>query len=271
MRFLNSIAEKFEQQDDVETSNCDENGHVWPTNRIFGEICVKFLRDTCYGTYCEFPHELPDTLIVDARLKSASRNEIENAQNQILLQHEILMNEYFASFCKFYGREWQMHRESLRRLIAELSQRPAAVSYMKEIFGGFLISGMEYSTCVDQLLLEFNDSLNTEERFELIWELMIDPQNENLFEQLKEFKHLLLGNALVAANAINRILQHQINGELEILRDLTINIVKSTTVTTFHKLDPMLLKQYIQLLRSLNMTDGKVIQNKAKQFGLALD
>lgn len=270
MQFLNSIAENF-QQDDVETSNCDENGQVWPTNRIFGEICVKFFRDTCYGTYCEYPHELPDKLIVEARLKSASRNEIEDAQNRILLQHEILMNEYFASFCKFYGREWQMHRESLRRLIPVLSQRTAAVTYMKEIFGGFLISGMEYSTCVDQLLLEFNDLLNTEERFELIWELMIDPRNDRIDEQIKEFKNLLLGDALVAANAINQILRHQINGELECLRDVTINIVKSTMVTTFQKLDPMLLKQYIQLLRSLNMTDGKVIQNKAKQFGLTLD
>lgn len=270
MEFLESLAEKLDQHDDVETSNCDENGHVWPTNRIFGEICVKFLRDACYGTYCEFPHELPDKLIVEARLKSASRHEIDDAQNRILLQHEILMNEYFASFCKFYGREWQMHRESLRRLIGELSQRPAAVSYMKEIFGGFLISGMEYSTCIDQLLLEFNDSLNTEERFELIWELMIDPQNDRIDEHLKEFKHLLLGNALVAASAINKILQHQINGDLESLRDVTINIVKSTTVTTFHKLDPILLKKYIQLLRSLNIADGKFIQNKAIQI-LALD
>ncbi|XP_055313924.1 uncharacterized protein LOC129575081 [Sitodiplosis mosellana] len=271
MRFLNNIAEQLDQTEDVESANCDANGEAWPSNRIFGEICLKYLRDACYGTYCDFPHELPETQIVEGRLRSASRREIEEVQNEILLQHEVLMEKFFALFCKFYGREWQTHRESLRRLISVVSTRPAAPSYMKEILGGFLISGMEYSTCIDQLLLELDDSLNSEERFEIVWELMIDPQNDRLNDQIDEFKHLLLSDALVAASAINRILEHQINGDLASLRDATNNIVKGTSVATFRKLDPALLKQYIQMLRSLNSTHGKFIQNKAKQFGVILD
>lgn len=268
---MNRIAEQLEQPADDEVANCDEKGQLWPSNCIFGDICLKYLRDSCYGTYCDFPHELPETLTVETRLRSASRHEIEKVQNEILLQHDMLMDAFFAQFCKFYGREWQTHRESLRRLISVLSIRPAASSYMKEIFGGFLISGMDYSTCIDQLLLELDDSLNAQERFEILWELMIDPLNVRLDEQLKEFKHLLLGNALVASSAINRILEHQINGDLESLRDLTISIVQSTSLITFRKLDSTLLKQYIQLLRSLNMNAGKIIQNKAKQFDVILD
>lgn len=271
MRFLNGIAEQLEQSDDEVVANCDENGEIWPSNRIFGDICLKYLRDTCYGTFCDFSHELPVQQTVEARLRSASRHEIEEVQNEILLKHDVLMDEYFPLFCKFYGRQWQTHRESLRRLISVLSTRPAAALYMKEIFGGFLISGMEYSTCVDQLLNEFDDSLNSEERFELIWELMIDPRNDQIDEQLKEFKHLWRSDAIIAATALNRMLEHQINGDLESLRDTTVALVKSTTVATFRKLDATLLKQYIQLLRTLNLNDGKLIQNRAKQFGVVID
>lgn len=267
---MSHIADQLEKPADAEVVNCDENGKLWPSNRIFGEICLKYLCDSCFGTYCNFPHGLPETQAVETRLRSASRREIEKVQNEILLQHDMLMDAFFALFCQFYGREWQTHRESLRRLISVLSIRPGASSYMKEILDGFLLSGMDYSTCIDQLIMELDDSLNAQERFEIVWELMIDPRNDRLDEQLTDFKHLLLGNALVASSAINRILEHQINGDLEGLRDLTNSIVQGTSLITFRKLDPSLLKQYIQLLCSLNLTAGKIIQNKAKQFGVIL-
>lgn len=304
MRFLNGIRDHLDRTDNLDggSKNCDENGDFWPSIKIFENVCLKYIRNECYGPYCDFSHELPAFDCVEKLLKTASPKEIQEAQNQLLLRYDILLTEYFEVFCKFYGR--QVDRESLRRLISVISQKPLASSYLKEILDGFLISGMQYSTCVQQLLIETDDVLNSTEQFELMWELIIDVRNDKIDEQLTEFEKLLISNALVSASAINKILELQINGDADgmnasffeyffsistkilfnhfhatffflvcslAIRDMTINIVKKTHLVTFLKIDQTLLKQYIWHVRPLDMIASKTIEQRAKQNGMTWD
>lgn len=273
MRFLFEISKNLDQSKDEEVNlNCSSNGELWPSQRIFGEICLKYLRNECFDTICHFAHELPTAEIVKNRLSVASRQDIEVTQNQILLRHDNLLNEYLPVFCTHYGRDWQIHRESLRQLIPLLSLKTSAQTYLKEILNGFLISGVPYTVCVQILLLEMDDSLNSDEQFAIMWEIIIDERNESVDAQLKDFEHTILyGDEFVSSNAINRILQLQTNGDLECIREQAITFIKKSKVTTFHKIDKNLLKQYIWHVRSFNLKASNEIQQKAKQFGVNLE
>lgn len=273
LRFLNGIAEQLDRKKNDEIArNCDENGHVWPSIRIFGNICLKHLRDECYGTYCEFTHNLPTIDLVERALKIASREEIKEAQEHLLLRHDVLMTKFFATFCKHYGREWHIHRESLRLLISVISCHATTPEiYLEEILNGLKISGMPYSTCVEQLIIEINETLNHEEQLELLWQLIVDARNEKADEQLKEFEHVLLGDAVISVTAINKIIEFQLNNEMECLRDVAINLVKKTSVTTFRKIDATLLKRYIWHVGTFDSAASRAIQQRAKQFDVILD
>lgn len=251
------------------TANRRKNGEVWPENQIFGDICVNYLHGICYSTYCGFPHQLPTKEHVESQLKLVTCNEIEAAQNDILLRHDNLLTEFSAVFCTFYGR--QRHRESLRELIPILSKKPMATIFMQDILNGFLISGMKYSTCVNLLLIEIDSSLNTEERFEIMWPLIIDAQNDKADLHLKEFEEVLNSDSLIAAEAINKMIELQMNGDLESLRDIVIKCVKKAYVTTFQKIDPKLLKAYIRHVRSFDPAAAKAIEQKSNQFGVVLE
>lgn len=273
LQFLYGIKEMLDQSGDATTcsANRRENGEIWPENRIFGVICAKYLHSTCYSTYCEFPHQLPTKEYVENQLQLATADEIETVQNKILLRHDNLLTEFSAVFCTFYGRQWQTHRESLRLLISILSEKPMASNLMKDILNGFLMSGMKYSTCVNQLLIEINDSLNVEEKFEIMWQLIIDPKNDQADHHLKEFEEIFNSDSLVAAKAINKMIELQINDELESLRDTVIKFVKKSYVAIFHKIDSKLLETYTRHVGRFDAAAAKAIEQKAKQFGIVLE
>lgn len=253
------------------SGNCDENGHIWAANRIFNNVCLKFLRDDCYNPYCDYAHTLPTNETVASRLATATRREIDEAQNHILLRHDMLMTNYFAVFCKFYGRKWQMHRENLRLLISVLSIRPLAAVYMRDILDGFLISDMKYSTCVNQLLLEIDESLDITEKFNIMWDLIIDLRNESAHEHLKMFEPVLLSDAVMNANAITKLIEFQIKDGLEGLRDFAVNLVKRCPLVTFRKINEKTLKDYIWHVRWFDLSASRAIQQRAAQFGIELE
>lgn len=239
-----------------------------PPNRIFGDICPKFLIDECYNTSCELAHSLPEQDVIEQRLKMASFREIIEAQDQFLLEYDPLLGEYFTIFCDYYGQNWKYHRETLRLLIGEISQRTSPTPYLKEIVNSFVSSGIEYSTCVELLLLEFHESLTTEMRFDIIWDIMIDTKNEKVAEQLDEFESILHGDEVDVAMVINKILRHQINDQLMSLQERAISLLKKCTVTAFRKIDQSLLKNYIWHMKGINSAASKAIQQRATQFGM---
>lgn len=269
LRLLTEIQQALERasDDNQQSANRYEDGDVWPENCIFGEICAKFLDGQCYRTYCDFSHNFPSKNEVELHLKLATRDQIEQVQNKILLRHDNLLMEYLSVFCTFFGRKWLKHRESLRLLVSELSKKIDAPILIKEIFNGFLISGMKYGTCVNQLLNEIDDSLNEEEQFEIMWQLIIDPSNEQIQRHLKEFDEILKSDALVATDAINKLMTLQINDDLEELRATVIDIVKKTSVITFLKIDSKLLRTYIKCVQNYDSAAAKAIQQKAAHFG----
>lgn len=253
------------------SANCDNDGKVWPSIRIFDDVCLKSLNDECYTIQCKFRHNLPMSEMVASRLTSATRLEINEAQNQLLLRYEPLMSAFFEVFCTHYGREWQIYRENLRQMIYPISRKSRAAVYMKHILNGFLISDMKYCTCVKQLLIEIDESLDMEHRFNIMWELIIDSRNDKINEHLKEFEEVFYSDAMVSAGAMKKILNYQIfYDELLDLRDFTINLVKKCRITTFRQIDASLLKKYIDHVRLFDKKASSAIQQRAEQFGLVL-
>lgn len=269
MAFLYEIQKELDQSANGLSANCDSDGKVWQSIRIFDDVCLKYLRDECYNTYCDYKHTLPPPKTVESRLDNASRREINEAQNHILLRYDMLMSEFFTVFCTHYGRKWQMHRENLRQMILVLSKKPKAADYMFNILNGFHISGMKYSTCVDQLLLEMDGSL--EDQFSILWQLIIDPRNDKINEHLKAFETVLLSDAIIIADAINKILNYQTSDELADLRDYAVNLVKKCRITIFRRIDLTLLESYISYVKSFDQKASQAIQQRAAQFGLFLD
>lgn len=251
------------------SDNCDIDGKVWSSIQIFDDVCLKSLNDECYTIQCKFPHNLPTSEMVASRLTRATRHEINEAQNQLLLRYETLMSEFFEVFCLHYGREWQKYRENLRQMIQPISQKSKANVYMKHILNGFLISGMNFSTCVKQLLVEIDESLDMELRFNIMWELIIDSRNDKIHEHLKEFEAVFYGDAVVSAVAINKILTHQVfHDKLLELRDYAINLVKKCRITTFRQIDASLLKKFIDHVRLFDKNASNAIQQRADHFGM---
>lgn len=253
MRFLNDI--KL-QLDEIPNES----------NMVFGEICLKFLSNSCYSTSCEFAHSLPDPDVIAQRLTVMTYIEVEKIQNQFLLQYDMLLAKYFTTFCEHYGREWQYHRDTLRLLIGVMSQRPAPVPYLKDILNGLLASDVEYDVCVELMLIEFKEDLPIEEKFNMIWEIMIDSRNDKVVEQLKDFEGVLYSDELVAATVINRLMELQNNDEMFCLQDFTIKVLKKCAVTTFRRIDSDLMTKYIWYIKKFNLNASKCIQQRAIQF-----
>lgn len=273
LRFLSNFKAELDQTEGNSSlaENCDENNRTWPSNRIFDNICLKSLIDQCYNPYCDYSHTFPSPETVESRLKTASWREIDELQNNLLLRYEALMSRYFTVFCTHCGREWEMHRENLRLMISLLSTKPSATAYLKDIVHGFLISGIKYSTCVNQLFLEIDESLDIEGQFNILWPIIIDTRNDKVNDHLKTFESVLYGDALVNTDAINKILMHQINDEMLDVRELAVNLVKKCRLATFQRINPVLLQKYVWHVRVFDFNTSRAIQQRAGQFGLTLD
>lgn len=273
LQFLYGLKDELDQTVDENgtTANSDENGNIWPSIRIVGNVCMKFLIDICFNPYCEHRHELPSVETVQGQLNGASTREISEFQNHILLRYDKLMVAFFETFCMHCGRKWQYHRENLRTMIKPLSTRPLAAAYMKQIVKGFLTSGMKFSTCVNQLMLEIDASLTMDDQFNILWALIIDPRNDKTVDHLNMYEPVFMGDALGIVDAINKLVQYQIMGEMDDLREFTVNLVKKCCIHTFRCLDSQLLKSFIACVRLFDMNASAAIEKKANQFNFIAD
>lgn len=268
LRFLYGLKEELDQtaNENGIRGNCDENGEIWPSIWIFGNVCMKFLTDICFNPYCEHSHELPSIETVQSHLNTASSREIWELHRHILLRYDKLMVDFFETFCSFCGRKWQYHRENLRTMIEPLSTRPSAAAYMKHIVNGFLISDMRYSTCVNLLMLQIDSSLNMDDRFNILWGCIIDPRNDKIDEHLKSYEIVFMGNAIGIVDAMNKLMKYHIVGGLDQLREFTVNLVKKCRIDTFRRLDSKLLKGFIEYVRSFDLNSKTTIEKRAIQF-----
>lgn len=274
LRFLYGLKEELDQSANQNglMENCDENGKIWPSVRILDNVCLKFLTGACLNPYCEYRHELPSIELFQRQLNGASStSEILEFQNHILLRYDVLMATFFKTFCLHCGRKWQCHRENLRTMIGPLSTRPLAATYMNDIVNGFLVSGMKYSTCVNQLMFEYDLSLNMDDQFNILWALIIDPRNDKITDHLKMYEIVFSGDALPIVDAINGLLEYQIRGEMEELREFTVTLVKKCRIATFRRIDTKLLQNYITHVRLFDLNASKMIEQKATKFNFMAD
>lgn len=262
--FLEGLRDELGQKGS--TKNCDENGKCWPSIRIFQNVCLKYLLNECLNPYCEFRHDLPTEEMVQNHLNNASKREILEVQNHIILHYDKLMLRFFRTFCMHYGRKWKNYRENLRTIIEPLSTKPMAATYLKDVVDGFLTSGMPFTTCVRQLMLQIDLSLNMDDQFNILWDLIIDARNENIAEQLKHFEPVFSGDAVGVVDAMNKLLQFQVSGELNDLRKFTIDLVQKCRIETFQRINSNVLENFITHMRLVDPNAVKCIEQKASRI-----
>lgn len=272
MRFLYGLKEELDQSANELLENCDENGRFWPSIRILDNLCLKILTNNCLNPYCEYRHELPSIEMFERNLNgTSSTREILEFQNNILLRHDMLMAAFFQAFCMFCGRKWQWHRENLRAMIWPLSTRPMASAHMADIVNGFHTSGIKYSTCVNILMLEYDETLNMDDQFNIFWTVIVDPRNDQIVQHLEKYEPVFMGGSFAIVDAINKLLGYQIMGEMDDLRAFIVNLVKKCRIATFRRIDSKQLKNYIAHIRLFDLNASKIIEQKAAQFNFLAD
>lgn len=252
--------------------NCDENGKSWQSIHLFGNVCLKSLRNQCNGSEmsCHFEHRLPVREMLLRNLDLARRQEIEEAHKNLLTKYDKLLCTYFPEFCQFYGRK--NYREYLR-----LSIRPLSIlnsiniatrsQLMREILNGFLITGMKYGTSVQIIINALDESLNSDDKFQLVCDILLDKRNTALKSQLQPFANIIVKdfNGLHVA-AVDKLLQIQIDDETLDVRELTVNILKGCTLPTFRAIDDRVLTEYIWYLTARGEASSKSVSMRAKQL-----
>lgn len=115
-------------------------------------------------------------------------------------------------------------------------------------------------------MLEIDSTLNVDDRFNILWAVIIDPRNDKILDHLKLYEPVFAGNALGIVGAINKLIECLVKGELDDVRDFTVNLVKKCRIDTFRYLDSQLLKDLIEYVRSFDPNSKTAIEQKAKQF-----
>lgn len=248
--------------------NTDEHGKSWRSaEKVFNNICLKHLHNKCNELSCRFNHNLPETAIVTRNLHRADETNVEEA-HQLLMLYDKLLLKYWPTFCSFYGRV--IWRENLRLSIGPLSlMEGLCIEYnlLSHVLDGFMKTGMNYALCVEQIMLELDESLGKEEQFYAAWQIIMDPRNTAIESHLEHFSDVML-NDLSSLNvkAIKEMLSIQIANETIDIRALTVNILKRCNVAIFQSIDPDVLTEYITYLRAYDEIGSKAIQLRANSL-----
>lgn len=239
-------------------------------NQIFGNICLPFLENKCYGIYaCQNDHKLIPKEQVLRNLQLCEHKEVQYAQTEYLLKYDKLLIEYFASFTKYYGHKH--YPEYLRRSIVPIAgkQNP---TFLKDILAGFLIGGLKYHTAIDVILNELPQTMDDDDRFSLLWKIILDTRNKRAHEHMKLFEPVILKENNGEANEfINSLLKQLVINEFPDLKMLGIRLLKNCAITTLRRIERDPLNKFIFILFASNKIDADAISRRVLQFGLKVE
>lgn len=239
-------------------------------HQLFGNICLPFLENKCYGIYgCQSAHRLIPKEQVLRNLQLCEHKEVEHAQTEYLLKYDKLLDEYFSVFTKYYGHKH--YREYIRRSIVPIADKrnPA---FLKDILAGFLIGGLKYHTAIDVILNELPQTMDDEDRFNLLWKIILDTRNNKVLEHIKLFEPVILKENNGEANEfINTLLKQLVINEFPDLKMLGIRLLKNCAITTLRRIERDPLNKFIFNLFASNKVDADAISNRVLQFGLKVE
>lgn len=269
-QFLQGILRNIDTVDDNRPVGQEPNIHVTPTSPIFGNICLPFLENECYGLYlCPHNHTLLAKDQVQRNLEVSERADIELAHNDYLLKYEKLMENYWPVFARCYGyKKWP---EYLRRSIKTIAVK-GEPTYLRDIVNGLVIGGTEYHTAIDLILLEMPESMDMEDRLNLLWEIVLDARNKKARAHLKAFEPSILNATDGTAELfINKLLAQLVLNELVDLKMFCIGLLKHCATTTLCRLDNDTLDKFIRNLYASDRVDADAIARRIAQFGRPIE
>lgn len=237
---------------------------------IFGNICLPFLEDKCYVVCgCMNDHKLPSKEQVQRNLELSERKDVDHAHNDYLIKYDKLLTEYFAVFTKYYGRK--KYPEYLRRSIVSIADK-RDTTYFKDILNGLLVCGLQYQTAIDLLIIEMPATVDQDDRFNLLWQLILDTRNKKVREHLQSFEANICKESNGTGNQfINALLEQLIISEFDELKMFCVRLLKSCAITTLHRIDMGPLKQFVYNLSTSSKIDADAITRRLTQFGKKID
>lgn len=274
-------------KDSVSTSNSVQNFQksdffFGASHRIFSNICLEYLKGTCFRTHCAYVHKLPNVNTVQSKVEAANIDDVNEAYKELLLKHDQLLVKYFSVFCSYYGRREK--RERLRRMVPIVAkERYIEHSLLKSIVNGIALSGVPHSTAMDIVINEINeiDSIEITDaaRFEFMLGIFIDENNtyadENgndnvLMDHLKCIQKQILDDSIGSHyKAIDKMLQlEQLIDVHEIRKYFVSEIMGKCSINTFRQIDRCLLTKYLKQIEVLGANHVNSIKQKAKIAGM---
>lgn len=256
---LTDILELIESNRSI---NRTESGKHIESIHLFSNVCIRNLIDSCYELHCPFSHTLPPNDTVLDNLECASIEEVNEAYDELLIQYPKLLDKYFRAFCTFYGKN--KIRTRLRDMSNICAQSAVkAESFMQEIVNGFVSTGMPYSTAVDVLINDMTSNGRSTRHQMLVLNVAMSMRNAKLLEHLNKFETVFVDeNRSGHKEAIEKLVQINLDEHTEEIRKYTLSVLKKCTITTYLQMNQKLLKSFLDSARMYGHPEAKHILHR---------
>lgn len=242
--------------------NRTESGKHIESIHLFSNVCIRNLIDGCYDLHCPFSHTLPPGDAVLDNLECASLDEVNEAYDELLIQYPKLLDKYFRAFCTFYGKKkFRTRLRDMSYICAQSADK--AESFMQEIVNGFVSTGMPYSTSVDVLINQLTSSGRDTRYQMLVLKVALSVKNEKLLEHLHKFESVFVDeNRSGHKEAVEKLVQINLDGQTEAIRKYTLGVLKKCTITTYLQMNQKLLKSFLDSARMYGHPEAKHILHR---------
>lgn len=224
--------------------NRTENGERIASIHLFENICIRNLKECCYDIFCRFNHTMPTVDTVLYNLETAAYDEVIEAYTDLLLVYSKLFDQYFPTFCSFFGK--RKIRTQLRDMSHLCMRSEHAKEFMQEIVNGLCVSGVAYSTTVNVLIKQLTVNDYDQHYQMLILYVAMNWDNAELMQHLRQFQRIFMDeNWTGQRDVLDKLIRLNLEKSDEVLVTFTIDTLKRCSVTTYLRTNGKRLQQFL--------------------------